>query len=524
MANDMSEAPQELPKANKKQPDPDILYEGKKITLPDTPHKMPLPEVIDVLQRKLEDEQTVLDVHEVIEHHPNDALVAFNWAMKETYGWASPQPQMTFFGPIQPDLVTVQTGPKPDQFLQLPCGDFKLPNVSEPISLKRDFRRNCMHVIGQVRKGDKDVVIDLVNKARERLKTHSIFQGQAVRLPCDDDGNPEFINVAFIDTDHVNREELVLNDDEMDQVQASLWTPIQFTERCERHRIPLNRGVLLEGTYGTGKTMTASVTSKVCVENHWTYIILDDVRALKQTLLFAKRYEPCVIFAEDIDRVASNRDQRGNDILNTIDGILSKNSKIITVLTTNHVDRLEQAMLRPGRLDAVVSIRPPQEEAVKRLIHLYGANLVDRDDPLERCAEVLAGNIPATIREVVERSKLSMIWNNRDAVTDEDLLNAANGMQGHLDLLNTKKPNITDEEAAGRALKKLVSINGEIEELEQVGANLSEQVNNLGEAAGFIGTTSEKMSRALDRNSEAVGESIKKVYSDTRAIRKAVSK
>lgn len=503
----------------KKQPDPDIEYRGTSITLPNDPTKMAIDDAIEALERKKADEETKLDVHEVIEHHPHDALVAMYYAMKDTYGWVSPQTIKTFFGDIAPDMVKVPTGPKDHEFMQVPCGRFKLPNVSEPINLHMDFERNVLHIVGQVRKRDQHYIVDLANKARAYLKENSIFRGKAIRLKVDDDGDPIFADVRFIETDYIKPEQLILNPDELEQVKASIWTPIQHTDRCVQYGIPLNRGVLLEGTYGTGKTMSANVTSKVCVDNGWTYILLDDVRALKETLLFAQRYQPCVIFAEDIDRVAEDRDQLGNDILNTIDGILTKNSQVITVLTTNHVEKLDRAMLRPGRLDAVIGVKPPQEEAVKRLCRLYAGELLDPDDALEGTAEELAGNIPATIREVVERSKLSMIARDGDHINDADLVTSAKGMAAHLALLNTEKPKKTAAERAGMALQELLLDEGAREEFHE---RMNGAVTQVRHAAGVVQRSSGQVSQSIAQASEVLGDKLDDVHEDTGYIKKRV--
>jgi ATP-dependent 26S proteasome regulatory subunit len=188
--------------------------------------------------------------------------------------------------------------------------------------------------------------------------------------------------------------------------------------------------------------LTAAATSKVCVENGWTYILLDDVRALRDALLFAQRYQPAVVFAEDVDQVVAVRDQRGNDILNMIDGVLTKNAQVITVLTTNHVERwTRRCCVRAGSMRSF-RCRPPEGEAVSRLIRLYGRDMIAADEPLGLVSDELSGNIPATIREVVERSKLAMIAHGREQVTEEDLLIATRGMAHHLELLR---------EQAGRA-------------------------------------------------------------------------
>jgi len=437
-----------------------IDYTGSKITLPDDPSKMPIRTAIAALERKAKDEEQELNVVEIISAFPEDALVAFNEAMRRHYGWASPTPVKTFFGDILPQMITVQTGPKRGQSVQVPFGQFTLPGVEKPIQVHRHADENgpCLAITGVVRKREQHIVKRLCELAREILLTESIYKGAAIRLRTDSNGNLELHRPPeFIDTDAIKVSELVLNPIELDLVKAALWAPIEHTAACQEHGIPLNRGVLLEGIYGTGKTMTAGVTSKVCVDNGWTYILLDDVRGLKEALLFAQRYQPAVVFAEDVDRVADKRDQAGNDLLNTIDGVLSKNSKVITVLTTNHVDRLDKAMLRPGRLDAVISVQAPGPEAVERLMRIYGRNLIAAKADLGEAAAALAGNIPATIREVVERSKLAMISAGRTEVDGHDLLVSAQGMAYHLELLKDKPTEPSLEHRLGATLIDLVA-------------------------------------------------------------------
>jgi SpoVK/Ycf46/Vps4 family AAA+-type ATPase len=501
--------------------DVDIEHTGTKITLPGEPGPMPLRTAIAALERKALDEETELDVTEVLDAYPEDALVAFNAAMRQKYGWASPTPVMSFFGPIAPDLVTVLTGPKPGQAVQVPMGQFTLPGVENPIMVRRSKLRGqpVLVVSGTVRKREAQVVKDLAELARSILKERSIYKGQAIRLKVNDEGVLETDTPPqFIDTTSIRPNELVLNPVELEQVEATLWAPIQNTEACVKHGIPLNRGVLLEGIYGTGKTMTAHVTSKVCVDNQWTYILLDDVRALKDALLFARRYQPAVVFAEDVDRVVAVRDQRGNDLLNTIDGVLTKDSQVITVLTTNHVEVLDRAMLRPGRLDAVISVRAPEAEAVGRLLRLYGRGLIGEAETLYEVSEYLAGNIPATIREVVERSKLSMIAHGREVVTEHDLLVAARGMEHHLQLLRDTPPQKSVEEQAGAAIGMLVAAHAKhdvSDELQEGVEALQRSVNDVNGAAGAIVVTTMEASNRVDKALKPIAKQVNEIHRET---------
>lgn len=246
---------------------------------------------------------------------------------------------------------------------------------------------------------------------------------------------------TFIDVSKVKSEELILSRDVEQIVSASLFTPIRQTKRCRELGIPLKRGVLLEGTYGTGKTLTAQVASKLCIENGWTFIYVTEIDDFSKALRFAKRYQPALVFAEDIDRASNDReaDDNFNHVLNTIDGVDMKNTEIMVVLTTNFVEQIDKAMLRPGRLDAVISITAPDAEAVQRLLHLYGRNIIQDGANLSQVGKRLAGQIPAVVREVVERAKLASVDAGRDNLSEQDLLVAANGMMMHMQLLNEKK-------------------------------------------------------------------------------------
>src|SRR5262249_22003547 len=154
------------------------------------------------------------------------------------------------------------------------------------------------------------------------------------------------------------------DEDIQNQIDTSILVPIMHTKEVEAQKIPLKRTILLEGPYGTGKSLTARMAARVCEENGWTFILLDRVQGLRTALEFANRYSPAVVFAEDIDRISEERNDAANDLINTIDGVLSKSSKIMTILTTNFADKLDKAMVRPGRLDAVISLRAPSDAAV----------------------------------------------------------------------------------------------------------------------------------------------------------------
>lgn len=439
----MSDEKKETKKDRFKNTDVTVERKGSQIILPKEPFPMRYDEALLCLQRRMEEEESDVRVYEDIDAFPFDGAYAFMRALQDIYGWASPVPEHGFFGPILP--VTVKLDIDFEKSTQIIWGNFKIPGIEGVLTtaMGRKDERPCFVIGGQVKKKHQADVEKIVEKTREILKTSSIYKGKAIRINTDDDGNINSHNPPkFLDLSRVNEDELTFSEDVRAQVDTNLFTPIENTESCRKYKIPLKRGVLLEGPYGTGKTLTAFVTAKKCVENRWTFILVDRVAGLDAALTFARMYAPAVVFAEDVDRaMTGERSKEMDDILNTIDGVESKGTEIITILTSNHVDKINKAMLRPGRLDAVISVQAPDGPAVQKLIRIYGRGLIDVKSDLTEAGKELAGQIPAVIREVVERAKLYAIGRSGGKsilLTGDDLTLAARGMKHHLNLLNPR--------------------------------------------------------------------------------------
>ena len=205
------------------------------------------------------------------------------------------------------------------------------------------------------------------------------------------------------------------------------------------------------------------MTAQEATKANWTYVSIKDARGLGEAIRFARQYQPAVIFCEDVDREVSGeeRTHQLDAILNTIDGIESKGTEIMVVLTNNHADNINRAMLRPGRLDAVIHVSPPDAEAATRLIGIYGGAMIVAGEDLTPVGAALAGRIPAMIREVVERSKLHAINRAGGAdgsyVTTADLLASAHEMNAHLELLNRPRAEPSSADKLAAALKEVLA-------------------------------------------------------------------
>lgn len=453
--------------------DTQITYSGTKIVLPDTPTPMSLDAAMETLDRRQRADQEIVQVSEVIDAFPFDGLVAFVEALRHVYGYVGTTKTPGFFG-SPPTFLSVQTGP--NTFEQVPWGSFEVSGIKGYLKteITKVRGRPCFVIGGEVRQGDVAQVHRLAQVTREIVKTHSIYKGKAFQLeviPAKSTAGAATIDVSeppeFLNTSETQENELIFSRSLAASIEANLFTPIRYTDVVKAAGIPLKRGVLLEGPYGTGKTQTANVTAKLCEEHGWTFILIKSVAGLSAAIPFAKLYAPAVVFAEDIDRVLEGQDRNhGMDaILNTIDGIDAKGSEIMVVLTTNHVDRINKAMLRPGRLDAVLSVTAPDAIAVGKLIRLYGRDLIQDNADLTQASEVLAGTIPAIIREAVERAKLYELANRKGkalvTLTGASIHQAALSMTDHLKHLEPGTVEQSAHERLGAALADVMGSSGE---------------------------------------------------------------
>ncbi|MEK7118343.1 MAG: ATP-binding protein [Patescibacteria group bacterium] len=216
-----------------------------------------------------------------------------------------------------------------------------------------------------VRPEQQEEVAAFLDAIAEQLDKHSIYRGKAIAS-----------SGGFLDLSSVSQADAVYNEKVFRDLRAHVWTVIEHADLCDSVKAGLPRKVLFEGPYGSGKTFAALLTAQIALRLGWTFFYVMPTSGgvlgvVQQMLAFARRdaYSPSILFIEDIDR--EQRDGNSYElgaIMTEIDGICSKDRKILVIMTTNHNDKLSQGICRPGRIDKVIRFGTFTASDVERLL------------------------------------------------------------------------------------------------------------------------------------------------------------
>jgi transitional endoplasmic reticulum ATPase len=138
-------------------------------------------------------------------------------------------------------------------------------------------------------------------------------------------------------------------------------------------------------------------------------------RAIRETFRKAKQAAPTVIFFDEIDSIAPQRSSVSDthvservvsQILTELDGV-EELKDVIIVAATNRPDMVDPALLRPGRFDRLIYIKPPDKASREKIfeIHTQGKPLAE-DANLSHLAEMTEGYVGADIEGVCREAAM----------------------------------------------------------------------------------------------------------------------
>lgn len=427
-----------------------VLRQGTRLVLPET---MSPSDAIGFLSEYVEQQETQTEFSRTFRYRPADGAAALERALKRVFGSAGiGKATWTFFGKQPPELRTINVGV--NDTIQVPAGRVAVPSFEGTMMIGATRHREfgeLFHLSVVAPRKFKAHIEGLYQVIEDELKQHSIYKGKAV----DGQGEPEFIDLSG-----VNPAEVIYSDEVITQLDANIWSVLQHTEALRSLKIPRKRAVLLEGPYGTGKTLAAFLTAQVATANGWTFIYCRPGKDNLSTVMgMARLYQPAVVFFEDVDVIAESGDKDVvTKLLDMFDGITAKGTEILAVLTTNHKERIHRAMVRPGRLDAMVHIGALDKNGVERMIHAtVPEDLIGVLD-YDAIYEAMEGYLPAFVKESIDRTMryaISRGGGMPEVLTTEDFVAAAVGLRPQLDLMNGAGEGVKPD-SFGEALRRNV--------------------------------------------------------------------
>ena len=226
---------------------------------------------------------------------------------------------------------------------------------------------------------------------------------------------------------------------DMQQVMQIMQNPVEYAKKGVR----MPKGILLEGAPGNGKTLFAKALAGEAKVNFIPAKATDfesmfmAIGPMKVKLLFrkARRRAPCIVFIDEFDGIGTRRNYSGSAIetentrivtalLNELDGF-EPTSGVLVLAATNSISALDEALIRPGRFDARVSVPYPDEKARVQLVKMYsqGKNM-DTDCTPEALSQKFKSFSCAKIESVLNRAALIANQNERTLVSMRDIESA----------------------------------------------------------------------------------------------------
>ena len=184
--------------------------------------------------------------------------------------------------------------------------------------------------------------------------------------------------------------------DEIKRVREMIELPLKHPELFDALGITPPKGVLLFGPPGTGKTLLAKA---VAHESGANFLSIqgpeimnkyygESEAHLRQKFEEAEANAPSIIFIDELDSIASKRDETQGEVerrvvaqlLTLMDGLKNR-GQVIVIAATNRPDSIDGALRRPGRFDREIEIGIPDVIGRKEVLQVHSRGMpLDRDD------------------------------------------------------------------------------------------------------------------------------------------------
>ncbi|CAL8127317.1 unnamed protein product [Orchesella dallaii] len=273
---------------------------------------------------------------------------------------------------------------------------------------------------------------------------------------CSKTVKPSAIKSILIDVPNVKWEDIGGQDDLKFKLKQAIEWPLKHPESFKRLGITPPKGILMYGPPGCSKTMIAKA---IATESGLNFISVkgselfskwvgESEKAVQGIFRKARQVAPCVIFFDEIDSLGGERGTSSGSsnvhervlaqILVEVDGIEALKD-VTVVAATNRPDRIDQALLRPGRLDRIIYVPLPDATTRGEILKIRFRKMpVDPEVDIAELVKSTGGYSGAELTAVCHEAALKAL--------EEDITSQKISQRHFSQALSIVKPRITTEQ------------------------------------------------------------------------------